>query len=63
MKQISLEAARVDAGMTQQELAERLGVTRKTVRNWEKGKHAIKKSMFDAFCAATGFEKEDIFLP
>lgn len=35
---ISLAAARVNAGMTQTEAAERLGVTATTVLNWEKGK-------------------------
>ena len=37
MPQISLEAARVNAGLTQKELAEILGVSNVTVVNWEKG--------------------------
>lgn len=35
--QISLEAARVNAGLKQSEVAETMGVDRSTVRRWEKG--------------------------
>ena len=34
---ISLAAARVNAGMTQDEVAKELNVSNKTVGNWEKG--------------------------
>lgn len=36
--QISLAAARVNAEMTQDEVARKLGVSNRTVINWEKGK-------------------------
>ena len=36
--QISLAAARVNAGMTQEEVAKRMHVSKNTVVNWEKGK-------------------------
>ncbi|MGN8706142.1 helix-turn-helix transcriptional regulator [Bacillota bacterium HCP3S3_E9] len=35
---ISLAAARVNADMTQQDVADRLHVSKKTVVNWEKGR-------------------------
>ena len=35
--QISLEAARVNAGLTQASVAEHMHVNRSTVRRWEKG--------------------------
>ena len=38
--QISLEAARVNAKMTQAEAAKEMGVSRQTIINWEKGKVA-----------------------
>lgn len=38
--QISLEAARVNANMTQQDVAEKMGVSRQTIVNWEKGRVA-----------------------
>lgn len=37
MPRISLEAARVNAGLTQKELAKELGISNVTVVNWEKG--------------------------
>ena len=37
---ITLKAARVNAGMTQTEAAEQLGVTKNTLSNWEGGKSA-----------------------
>lgn len=36
--QITLEAARVNAGMTQEQAAVYMGVDRSTIRRWEKGK-------------------------
>ncbi|MNO22997.1 helix-turn-helix protein [compost metagenome] len=41
MLQISLAAARVNAEMSQQEAAVEVGVTAKTLRNYEHGKTAI----------------------
>lgn len=35
--QLTLEALRVNVGMTQQDVADRLGVSRTTVIKWEKG--------------------------
>jgi len=36
--QISMEAARVNAKMTQADVAKEMGVSRQTIINWEKGK-------------------------
>ncbi len=38
MFKISLEAARVNAGLSQKEVAKALGVSNKTVSSWENGK-------------------------
>lgn len=35
--QISLAAARVNAECTQEEVAEKMGVSKRTIINWEKG--------------------------
>lgn len=35
--QISLAAARVNAGMTQQDVAEKMHISKQTIVNWEKG--------------------------
>lgn len=63
MPKITLRAARVNAGLTQGEMAECLGVTRETVAAWESGKVEVKKSHLYAVCHITGFAPDDIFLP
>lgn len=35
-------ALRLEAGLTQRDIAEALGVSEQTVRNWEQGKHSPK---------------------
>ncbi|MEC1714996.1 helix-turn-helix transcriptional regulator [Schinkia azotoformans] len=42
MKDLSLKAARVDKGFTQEALAEILGVSKKTVISWENGEVKLK---------------------
>ena len=42
--QISLAAARVNAEMTQEEVAKTLGVSKQTVVNWEKSRTEIDHS-------------------
>lgn len=42
---ISLEAARVNAGLTQTEAAEAIGVSQVTISNWETGKTSPKMSI------------------
>ena len=63
MKKITLAGARTSANMSQTELAEKIGVSRASVVNWETGKKHISTAHLIAFCAVTGFEKDDIFLP
>lgn len=60
---ISLEAARVNAKLTQQELAERMGVSRETIRAWETGAREMKTAYFYMFCDIVGVSKDNIFLP
>ena len=47
---ISLEAARVNAGLTQKEAAERLNVNVATVANWESGKTTPTAENFIKLC-------------
>lgn len=63
MAKITLAAARVSAGFTQEQLAEKIGVTRKTLAQWESGKTEIKPANLYAFCGHTGFSVDDILLP
>lgn len=41
-KDMSLKAARINAGYSQEELADLLGVSTKTISYWENGKVKIK---------------------
>lgn len=63
MAKVTLAAARVARGMTQAQLAERMGVSRQTVLEWENGKREMKTAYFYMFCGITGFAEDDILLP
>lgn len=60
---IPIKAARVAAGLTQEELAQQMGVSRQTVINWETDKQEIKTAYLYMFCGITGFSEDDIILP
>lgn len=63
MRKFTIEAARVTAGLTQEQLAEKMGVSRISVGNWENGRKRISRSHFLAFLKVTGFDEDEIFLP
>ena len=63
MPKISMEAARVNANLTQDQMAEKLGVTRQTYATWEKGKAEMRPAYFIAFCRITGVPEDAISLP
>lgn len=63
MIRISLEAARVNAHMTQTEAAEKLGVTVQTILNWEKGRSEPSISQGRLIEQVYGIPIENIFLP
>lgn len=41
-KDISIKAARVESGYTQEALAERLGISKRTLISWENGESEVK---------------------
>ena len=51
---ISLAAARVNAGLTQKELAEKCGVSESTVLNWESGRSLPNVRKLNALETALG---------
>lgn len=57
---ISLRAARTDKGLTQQEMATALGVTKKTVGAWESGKTIPGVDKIDPICDLLGVRYDDI---
>lgn len=60
---VSLAGARVSAGLTQEQLAEKMGVSRQTVIDWESGKREMRTVYLHLFCTVTKFAEDDIFLP
>lgn len=63
MAKMSLEAARVNAKLTQQELADKMQVSRQTIQNWESGKSKMKTAYVFLFCNITNLTEDDILLP
>lgn len=56
----SLKMWRINANLTQAEMAAALGVSKKTVASWEKGKTKPKADKIDAICALLGVSYDDI---
>jgi len=54
MFKITLAAARVNAGYTQEEVATILKVALSTIRNWESGRTLPKQPMIEKLCALYG---------
>ncbi|GKV66734.1 MULTISPECIES: helix-turn-helix transcriptional regulator [unclassified Sporosarcina] len=60
---LSLEALRVNAGMTQQDVADRLGVSRSTVIKWEGGIVEPKELVIYALAKLYEVEIDTIRIP
>lgn len=63
MFQISLAAARVNAGLNQEEAAKLIGITAKTLRNYEQGKTAIPATTLRKAADLYGIPEDMIRLP
>ena len=61
--QISLAAARVNAGLTQENVAKRMRVSKTTILNWEKGKSSPSFSDMEMLSKIYSMPKDNIFLP
>lgn len=61
---ISLKAARVNAGLTQDDVAKAVGISKNTIVNYEKGRSAPGIEMGKALARLYGMSIDDIiFLP
>ena len=60
---ITTKAARVNANLTQEQLAEKMGVSRLTVICWETGKREMRTPYVHLFCNIVGVSEDDILLP
>lgn len=63
MARITMEAARVNAGLTQQDLADKMGVSRTYVNAVENCRMELKTWYLLAFCQLTNMSVDDILLP
>lgn len=61
--QISLKAARVNANLTQEEVAAEMGVTKQTIINWEKGKVVPGIPEMEKMSRLYNIGQDYIFLP
>lgn len=60
---ISLAAARVNANMTQQEVAEKMHIGKQTLVSWEKGNTEPKTSQIRLLSEIYNIPIDNIFLP
>ncbi|KAF1302863.1 helix-turn-helix transcriptional regulator [Enterococcus saccharolyticus] len=61
MKNLKLRAARAEKGLTQSELAERIGVTRQTIGAIEKGAYNPTIKLCIRICKVLGKTLDDLF--
>ena len=60
---IRLSAVRVNAGLSQEELASKMRVSRATIVNWESNKVKMSEADLTLYSTIWGFPKDHIFLP
>ena len=64
MLRISLKAARINSNLPQKVAAQKLGVSNRTLGNWENGKSVVPADKIDAICALYKLNYDNlIFLP
>lgn len=62
LPKITIKAARVNAGLTQKEAAERLGIAYQTLSSYEKNNKSIRLEVLEKMCSLYGIPMEYIFL-
>ena len=60
---ITLAAARVNASMTQEDVAREMKVSKQTIVNWENGKVEMKPAQFKMYCFVVKAPEDIISLP
>lgn len=61
--QITLAAARVNAGLTQSDVASKMHVSKRTIVNWEKGIVIPSFANIHALSGLYNIPEDNIFLP
>lgn len=59
---LTLKAARINAGLTQEQVREKTGVARSTLKNWENGKNLPRLDKLQKVCTLYGIPIEEISL-
>lgn len=59
---ISMAAARVNAGMTQEEVARAMKLNKSTIISWERGRIIPKPAQFRMYCEVVGAPEDIIIL-
>lgn len=57
---LSLQAARANADLSVEEVAEKLGVAMSSIYNWERGKYPPRDERWDAIAELYGLRKDQI---
>ena len=60
---ISLKAARVNANLSQEEVAKKMKKSKATINNWENGKTEIDYGNLNELCRLYSVTMDDILLP
>lgn len=63
MYQVTLKAARVNAGLSQTEAAQAVSVSKHTIIKWERGETAPTAWQFKELCNLYRVPMDNIFLP
>lgn len=61
MEQITLKSARINAGLTQKQLGERVGVHENTIAKWEDDPSSMSIRKAEKVCQALDVSFSDIF--
>lgn len=62
-KKLTIRAARVSAGYTQETMAKAIGLTREYINALENGRAPFNRPVLLAWSKVTGFEVDDFILP
>lgn len=60
MPKITMKAARVNVGLTQKQAAKRMGVSNKTLCNWEKGESYPNAMQIKTICELYGVAYDNL---
>lgn len=63
MAKVTIAGARITKGLSQDELALKIGVSKSAIQKWEAGKADMRVSHLKAISEITGFSMDDFILP